>query len=329
MTPPRRSKVTANEFEEIVDRIEERARRFLHREAQVGQSTRVSGAARIGRVELNKRLVRLRDHVGFCEAETSQYFNVGDRGLETRAWISVLNTAERIFQNQRIHRLQQKTIWKQLIQLLEALEETLSLLAVEVAHEAEKLAPDLALDLLTPEEYEAAFDDVSELSIMGQLLRTDQWLRAAHYEVMALIKGSYFGPIIKGGQYEKRRGRWIAAFLLGMAEGLGLQSTRNMSPHQHSQLHSAADAVAIVIGRLQAAMLTKKVGINTAECWQADPAALAVLRELPRNRWKNDFDPNATTENLIRKIVLSKAEYIAEARRVGRHIGDGESRKKA
>lgn len=319
MTSSIRSQINANDFEEIVDIIEARACRFLQREVQVGQSTRVTGKARIKRVELNKRLVRLRDHMCNLAADTRQYFYESGRDLEAQTWFSVLNTAEWICKDQSVQRLQSRTILKQLIKLLETLEDVLSLLEVDVANEAEKIAPDLRLELLTPEEFESAFDDVSEWSILARLLRADQRLRAAQYEVMALLKGAYSGPSSKGGQYEKRRGRWIAAFLLGMAEGLGLQPIRNKSPQQHSQLHSAADAVAMVIGRLRLMMLTEKAAINQAERWQADPAAVAVLNELPRNR-EPEFDAQATAESLIRKMVYSEAEYVAEARRVGRRI---------
>jgi len=328
MTSSKRSQTSVDEFEEIVDILEDRARRFLQREAQVGQSTRVSGAARIRSRELKERLIRLRDHICNFTADTRQYFYESGGDLEAQTWFSALNTAETIFKNQRVQNLQQRTKLKQLIKLLEAIEEALGLLEVDIANRAEKLAPDLALDLLTPEEFETAFEDVPNASKLTQLLRTDQKLRAAQYEVMALVKGAYYGPSTQGGRYEKRRGRWITAFLLGLAEGLGLQSTRNISPQQHSQLHSASDAVAIVIGRLRAAIPTEKVGHNKDKSWQNDPAALAVWEEFPRNRGA-DFQAEAIAEHLIRKFFSKNTGYLVEARKVGHCIGERESLKKA
>lgn len=297
-----RSRIPDEDFNQIVDAIEARAQSFLQREARIGQSSHVTGKARIHRVELNQRLVRVHNHLNEFIAEVTDTLEESGKDSEVKHWFSLLNTAEKSLENKRIPRVQQKKLWAHLIQLLEALEETITLLEQEIPNACAKVAPDIPLELLTPEEVETAFQNVSNAPRLANLLRADRGLRGAQAEVMALIKGAYSGPTMKGGPYEQRRGRWIAAFLLGMAEGLGLQPTRNIIPQQDSKLHSAADAVAIAIGQLQAAIHTEPDGSNKAEIWRTDPAAIAVLRELPRNRGAN-FNAEATAENIIRKIA--------------------------
>jgi len=318
--------VSAEVFESIVIRIDHRVRSFLAKEAVIGHSTRIAGYSRIDDLEFYKRLARLRDQTRTIFAKSRKFFDENSGLVDCASQIPSANNAENTLSDQNFSRLHKGTIEKNLIKLHCAIEDVLSLSNSISSYISERIAPESSIVLLTPQEVEMAFEDVSEAMLLAGLLRIDREMRGAAYEVIALLSGrSNPGKNLRG-PYERRRGSWITAHLVGLAEGHGLHPTRNTSPQQHVPLHSAADAVAIVIGQLRLDVSKHQASFEGFSDWRDDPAACAVLAEMPNNRGE-EFDPQAVADNIIRKIIKSKEPSIVQARNVGMLIGERETKK--
>jgi len=320
MTKNTSPRISLEEFENIVVILEARAKNFLRREARVGQSSRVSGHARILDDEWYTRLARLRDYMRDRIRETRQFMEKNPEVIDSASMLPVLIAAEREIGKERFTRLKNKNVSKRLMMLRDALDDALDLIDSEIARLGERIAPDCPLELLTAEEVETAFEEVPDAMLLARLLNLESGMRRTFDEIMALLTGRLYDTGGKRGGYEKRRGRWITAHLVGLAEGLGVLPTRNVSPQQHSQLQSAADVVAIVIGRLREELRIQARNVQEAENWHTDPASRAVFAELPKNRGE-EFDPAAVAENIIRKVITPKQDYTEEARQIGYRIG--------
>ena len=105
-------------------------------------------------------------------------------------------------------------------------------------------------------------DTTNQTERLAALLRLGDGLRTARSETRELWAGGFGGPRGQPGRYERLRGRELAAFLLGMAVGMGLAATRN----DRKSLRSACDAVSDLKSRLPRS---------------PDPAAAALLAEVP------------------------------------------------
>lgn len=319
MTQKSTQPVSADEFDAVVDFLEERARKFFHRESQVGHSTRVTGNARIKDEELHPRLARLRDYLKNHISELRQFLDAYPK-LDHGTLTPNLGVAEQEIDLERFANLTKAKLLGRLRSLLAALDGILEHLDIEIAHYAKLIEPDIPLELLTPDELLNAFGEVPEATILARFVSVKYDIRYARDEVMALLKGRYYFSAGKMGQYQKQRGRWITAHLVGLAEGLGLRPSRNNSPSQHSDLRSAADAVAIVIGRLRFGLLTYGDQKQGFEDWLDDPAVRAVLAQMPMNRG-DKINVQAVADNIARNFVNSKEEFIVNTKQVGKSIG--------
>ena len=294
-------------FEEVVHALEARARHLLNRESMVGRSRHVTGRARLRDEELVGRLARLHGHVRDC-AKAAQVFSPGPTSSpEAKALFTMVDGAATSLAGKRFSRMADNSLEDLLTDVWSSLAEGLDLLGAMVADAAMRLDPGARLDLLTPEEVEATFEDTPEVMDLAAMLRLQDDLQHGITEARAILAGRFHGPETTRGRQEQRRGRWIAAHLLGIAEGMGLKASRNHTKREGAPRNSAADAVAMAIGRLQPKPL-------------ADHVARAVRSELPRNR-DGEFDTRATTEAIMRKLVQSKDAHLEEPREVGRLVG--------
>lgn len=317
--------VTPEEFKALVDILENRGRHLLLRETRVGHGSHVSGNARMQDDEFRRRLARLRDHTGGCMAELRQLSEEQPELVKHAPLTPHIKAVENAMNRTKFAGLQKRTIYGMLMQLRDGAEDLLDLLTVEFTAMAERIDPNCPMDLLTPDEIETAFQDVPQASLLAKLRSFDYELRSTLNETMALIKGR-FGPSQRQGPYEKRRGRWITAQMFGMAEGLGLLPTRNLNPQPHASLHSAADAVAIAIGRMRETQSEQSEHIGMQVGALRDPAECAVLAEMPVNQGR-EINPKAVADNIIRKVAQSDEDFITEARSAGRQLGQRESSK--
>ncbi len=317
--------VTSEEFYAVVDILEDRARRFLLRESRAGHGNRVSGCARMGDNEFHGRLARLRDHTGACITELCRLSEEQPEIVKYGSLAPHLDAAEKALNRKQFARLQKRTIYRMLMLLRDATEDLLDLLTVEFTAIAERINPEFPMDLLTSDEIEFAFQHVTEASLLARLQRVDYELRLILNETMALLKGR-FHPTQRSGAYEKRRGSWIMAQMFGMAEGLGLHLSRNHSPQQQASLHSAADAVAVAIGRLRAEQREHDKNFGAPANFLQDSAARAVLAEMPANRG-SEFDEKAVADNIIRRMAQSGEGWMMAARSLGKGLGEREVQK--
>jgi hypothetical protein len=121
----------------------------------------------------------------------------------------------------------------------------------------------------------------------------------ARTEVRALVAGR-FGSAPRRGAPEKRRGREIAAELLGVAQAYGLKLTRNVEPDPATPLHSCADAVVQALSEI--------------ENQPPDPVAKKLLSEMPRE-WP-----------AIVKLVEQSRKDTAAGKRLAARISEGRTR---
>lgn len=128
---------------------------------------------------------------------------------------------------------------------------------------AEQIDPGARLDSLTAEEVEGIYEKTHQTARLAVLLRLGEGLRMACSETRELLVGGFGGPKGQPGRHERRRGRELAAHLLGMAVGMGLDATRG---DYNTFTVSACDAVSDAKSRLPRS---------------PDPAAAAVLAEVP------------------------------------------------
>lgn len=317
--------ITAEKFDFIVGKLEKRALRYLNKQARVGHSSRATGKSRISDAELNGRLARLRDHTHSNVSKARRFFADYEQIGDDTCLFAQLEIAEKSIKYEHFSGRHWGKLFRRLLMLQEAVQNVLDLITPLIASYGSQIAEGQPLHLLTPDEVETAFEDVPEAVPLAELLRIDLAMRAVDDEVMALLKGRIYEVVRGKGGLERRRGRWITAHLLGLAEGYGLKATRNHSPNQHAALQSAADAVAITIARLHARVLNCTENSEDVDIWLTDPTARAVLREMPTTTL-NEHSNKAVADNIIRKLVPSGEDYILQARRVGRSIGERKSK---
>ena len=326
-TPRKSSDISVEYFDQVVDVLETRLINFLCREARIGQSSRVTVKARISDNELYDRLARLRDHLRQCIYQARTVASEVDEVPIDSLILSSVEALGRRFPEERFARLQKITILKRLMMLNDELMTVLDLMSVEIQRIGQNIRPNFSMELLTPEEIRAAFGYHQAAEGVAQLVRLDGELRSSLSEIMALLRGYFHDLGEINGRWEKGRGRWIAGHLLGLAEGYKLLPTRNLSPYPESSFHSAADAVAIAIGRAMYAINVDRAVRQGETDWRMDPAVSAVLDELPRNRG-SEFDAKITADAIIRKLVSTKDEAILQARQSGKRIGERDARKR-
>lgn len=318
--------VTPEEFDLIVNRLEERAGKMLCREACIGSSTRIKSEARLGDEEQISRLTRLRGKIAEYIPKACRHFDDSSVIMETNSLFYQLDAAETALTSHGFARLERDEVLGQLRILKEALTNATDLFNCEVSRLAKSIDPNVPLELLTPDEIKIAFDDCSQAMGLADLIAIEDELRAYLDETSALLQGmtaSLEGKGGKGsrrGRYKHPRGDWITAHLLGLAMGLGLKPSRNDTPAPESPLFSASDAVAIVICRLRGERDSHTEAEATYRTCLNDPAAKAVLKEMPKNRG-NVCDTAAIAINIMKKFVRRQDPIKLEARRIGEIIG--------
>lgn len=321
------SDISVEYFDQVVDVLETRLINFLHREARIGQSSRVTAKARISDIELYARLARIRDHLRQCVHHARTVAREADEVTINSRVLSSVEVLGSQFPEDRFARLQKKTILKRLMMLNDELIKVLDLISVEIEQIGQNIKPYFSMELLTPEEIRAVFGYHQAAEGVAQLVRLAHELRSSLSEIQALLRGYFHDLGEINGRWEQGRGRWIAGHLLGLAEGYKLLPTRNLSPKLESSFRSAADAVAIAIGRVINTMHTVGALSQGETDWRRDPAVSAVLAELPRNRG-SEFDAKITADAIIRKLVSTKDEAILQARQSGKRIGERDAQKR-
>lgn len=165
--------------------------------------------------------------------------------------------------------------------------------------------PDL-FETLTPTEIEAAFEDWeprpdlrNDVKIAGGLAKLTTDLQRSSSEARAILGGRFHGERSRG-MPPRRRGRQIAAHLIGFAEGLGLRPTRTR--HAKGRQVSATDVVQEALAR------------GTIGSLLADPVVRAIWAEIPK------------TEPSLEKLVVASTsdDHLDEWRSRGRMIGESQ-----
>lgn len=302
MTP-----VSAETFDAAVDAVERRARHLLAREAEVGASTRITGKARVRDGELHERLMRLNETL---HDQLTEALKVGCPATGKDAgdlWHQLLAQVAEALPQWGLWRMTEAETEQRLLGLHDGLEDLLAELDTAARHLSEELADDGAtLHLLTPVEIEVFFEQSNRKTRtaagrLGALVGLDAGFRRIRSEVRALIAGRFQWQPGQMGPHEKRRGRWFAAHLIGIAEGLGLAPSRNHAPQPERSPRSAIDAYLAALDRIAPS---------------EDPAAAGVLAEAPK-----------TFEAVVRRLVPASDPtrdgdpVLPQARKVGRLLG--------
>lgn len=304
----RRSQDGAMTFEEIVDVLEARARHLLGKEARLGPARELLGRARLSDEELRGRLARLRDHVAICLSQARSLTEATVARSDDAKIVALLTSASRRLSGVRFALIRPKALFARLFRLWRLLDKALASVEAELAGLASRLGPEQRLDLLTVQELEALFRHGREARRLMDLQRLEDLLRSGKAEARNLFVTRFCAHgTSEPGRLAHRRGRWIAAHLIGVAEGLGLSAGHSSGALEPE---SGAHALAIVVSRLRAARGD----------WGDDPAAGAVLAEMPRAR--NDEVPPADLALSIKRRLLGPDPFLDEARAQGRAFGE-------
>jgi len=169
--------VSPEQFEVIVDRLEEQALKLLSREARIGSSTRIEQGARVGDVEQDLRLARLRDKMSDDMRKLREHTEKSPTTMDTGADLAHLESAENALKFSRFARMNQAKKFRQLMGLQDALLEAVEVLNQKVTRIGEYMAPGINIELLTPPEIESAFEGRPEAVTLAELRMIDDALR--------------------------------------------------------------------------------------------------------------------------------------------------------
>jgi len=257
-------------YEKVVDALTARVEKRLRSEAIVGQTSHVTGKADIRIDELRGRLARLNANVVICETVAGHLLKDRPTNPDIRALAQHMKRVVTLLKTPSFESMRPTTINRRLPVMLEALSDALDVVDSVTSKTAEQIDPGKRLVLLTAEEVEAIYKPTNQTERFATLLRLGDGLRKARSETRELLAGGFGGPKGQPGRHERRRGRELAAFLLGTAVGMGLAATRNdnksLRPAYEKSFRSACDAVNDAKSRLPRS---------------PDPAAAALLAEVP------------------------------------------------
>ena len=322
------------EFATVVEFLETRARHLLANEARVGKSSPIKHGGRLQRPELEGRLGRLWDDLFGKRADFAKVRRLRLGMVDTED--SLLLLAAFFDRNPREHftRFDDPDSRMILHRLMLVIDVSCHMLESLDRAEADVLAQADEETFLTPKpdadgpDVQLTFDDLRSLAPgeievfieeyedpggkTGAVLRDLLQIRNLRdgFQLISSegkrLWGALFGAKRSRGAYVKERGRQLSAHLLGMAEGLGLQTSRNHHPTSGRLERSACDAVQHALQRCTD---------------HEDPVAIQVHGEAPK-----------TFATLIRNIVPAsnpgregRAGYdpiLASERGIGRVLGE-------
>lgn len=278
-------------FEEIVGILEARARHLLQREARLGATSRFTGKARIGDDELRDRILRLKSLVASLTDDSIDYCT---KNRDLIAYEEFWHLLAKLEAPLNFHRLAEQTPCETKARL-EHLWQTLYEIALQLEGGLRNAGTltDPALIQITPEELEALGEVMLEdpqvlnglpavdpelVNAIAQLLRLYDTTRRCISETRAVLAGR-FDPSTGRGAPRQNRGKRHAAELLGMAEGLGLDASRDHDNHCESGID------AVVAARRRCEDLSDPIArIILAEIPETFDA---FARQLPRDRCKD------------------------------------------
>lgn len=247
----------AQQFDAIVEALEARARHLLNREGLIGSTMPLTAKARIGDDELRERFQRLREAFDDFRRTLLAAIKSQPGILDRDELLRWMGEAEANLHLGKFSGPPETDVHERLRRLWAAFDALLS--EVDAAGRAAGDLTDPLLLRLSPEEISALTagspDEAPEEGDLQSypteaieriicLLQLCDMAGRCVSETRAILAGRFHYNPGRGRPQHLRGGRLVAE-LLGIAEGLGLDPTRDhVSPH-----HSAADAVVAALKR--------------------------------------------------------------------------------
>ena len=235
-------KAARPDYNYIVMALADRAHHLLKREALVGHGSNVTGSARLKDEELHLRLARLHDQVQATSGRAREMVQTDPKAFDMAALLPLLTSVTRILERDRFKGIHVTTLWNMLTGLCQAISDILDLIAPGLRAFGARIDRKSPLHTLTPGEVEALFGEKPLAQKLLIALQVEADLRLSLRETRSLLAGRFGRPQGGVGPHEKRRGRWIAAQMIGMGVGLGLEPTRSGASAKISSCDAAIDA---------------------------------------------------------------------------------------
>ena len=230
-------------FKEIVRALSKRLENLLLHEISIGTSSRVYGATRLKREELFKRLELLRDQLPICSELCQNAARYEPEIFHQKALKKSLKASCKALDREKFKGMHGNTLYNRLLLLVDELQFSREVLQDAAFSLGKRIDPEARLDTCTPEEVEAVYGEDQNGRALVACLRADAELTHCLSETWFILKGRFgWVPDPSGGSYENSRGAQIAAHLIGMAYGMGIDWTRNKASPPHSACDAAAEA---------------------------------------------------------------------------------------
>lgn len=230
-------------YRKIVEAISKRLKHLLKREANIGRSSRISGSARLTNYELHERLGLLRDKLPATCAQTLSAVQIEPRTFKIKLLRKSLKSVPRAIDRKSFKGMHETNLYNKLALIIEELQATRDVLREGILKLGNAIDPDSRLDLWMPSEVAEFYGKQQKGIALASCISADAEIGHCLSEAWHILKGRFgWTPGPDGGPYEKRRGAEIAAHLIGMGCGLGLNPTRNDSSPSVSACDAAIDA---------------------------------------------------------------------------------------